>query len=61
MPLPLEFVETDYAKTVSVLDTGDPEVKFVNTWGLAMPIHWRFSIRSGFPLILPMSARKAAA
>jgi hypothetical protein len=51
MPLPLEFVETDYGmKTVSVLDTGDPEVKFVNTWGLAMPIHWRFSgIRSGFP------------
>jgi hypothetical protein len=50
-PLPLEFVETDYGmKTVSVLDTGDPEVKFVNTWGLAMPIHWRFSgIRSGFP------------
>ena len=31
MPLPLEFVETDYGmKTVSVLDTGDPEVKFVN-------------------------------
>ena len=51
MPLPLEFVETDYGmKTVSVLDTGDPEVKFVNTWSLAMPIHWRFSgIRSGFP------------
>jgi nitrite reductase/ring-hydroxylating ferredoxin subunit len=51
MPLPLEFVETDYGmKTVSVLDTGDPEVKFVNTWGLALPIHWRFSgIRSGFP------------
>jgi hypothetical protein len=50
-PLPLEFVETDYGmKTVSVLDTGDPAVKFVNTWGLAMPIHWRFSgIRSGFP------------
>jgi len=37
-------------KTVSVLDTGDPEVKFVNTWSIAMPIHWRFSgIRSGFP------------
>ena len=37
-------------KTVSVLDTGDPEIKFVNTWALAMPIHWRFSgIRSGFP------------
>src|SRR5439155_15742267 len=51
MPLPLEFVETDYGmKTVSVLDTGDPDVKFVNTWSLAMPIHWRFSgIRSGFP------------
>ena len=51
MPLPLEHVETDYGmKTVSVLDTGDPEVKFVNTWSLAMPIHWRFSgIRSGFP------------
>jgi nitrite reductase/ring-hydroxylating ferredoxin subunit len=50
-PLPLEHVETDYGmKTVSVLDTGDPEVKFVNTWSLAMPIHWRFSgIRSGFP------------
>ncbi len=50
-PLPLEFVETDYGmKTVSVLDTGDPDTKFVNTWGLAMPIHWRFSgIRSGFP------------
>ena len=50
-PLPLEHVETDYGmKTVSVLDTGDPEVKFVNTWALAMPIHWRFSgIRSGFP------------
>ncbi len=50
-PLPLEHVETEYGmKTVSVLDTGDPKVKFVNTWGLAMPIHWRFSgIRSGFP------------
>ena len=50
-PLPLEHVETDYGmKTVSVLDTGDPETKFVNTWALAMPIHWRFSgIRSGFP------------
>ena len=50
-PLPLEFVETDYGmKTVSVLDTGDPEIKFVNTWALAMPIHWRFSgVRSGFP------------
>jgi nitrite reductase/ring-hydroxylating ferredoxin subunit len=50
-PLPLEHVETDYGmKTVSVLDTGDAEVKFVNTWSLAMPIHWRFSgIRSGFP------------
>jgi hypothetical protein len=51
MPLPLEFVETDYGmKTVSVLDTGDPEVKFVNAWSIAMPVHWRFSgIRSGFP------------
>ncbi|MGE5217236.1 MAG: Rieske 2Fe-2S domain-containing protein [Chloroflexota bacterium] len=51
MPLPLEHVETDYGmKTVAVLDTGDPEIKFVNTWSLAMPIHWRFSgIRSGFP------------
>ncbi len=51
MPLPLEFVETDYGmKTVSVLDTGDPKVKFVNTWSIAMPTHWRFSgIRSGFP------------
>ena len=50
-PLPLEFVETDYGmKTVAVLDTGDPEVKFVNTWSVAMPIHWRFSgVRSGFP------------
>ncbi|HET9549480.1 MAG TPA: Rieske 2Fe-2S domain-containing protein [Candidatus Binatia bacterium] len=50
-PLPLEHVETDYGmKTVSVLDTGDPEIKFVNTWALAMPIHWRFSgLRSGFP------------
>lgn len=51
MPLPTEFIETHYGmKTVSVLDTGDPEVKFVNTWALAMPIHWRFSgVRSGFP------------
>jgi nitrite reductase/ring-hydroxylating ferredoxin subunit len=51
MPLPLEHVETDYGmKTVSVLDTGDPEVKFVNTWSMAIPIHWRFSgLRSGFP------------
>lgn len=51
MPLPLEHVETEYGmKTVSVLDTGDPEIKFVNTWSIAMPIHWRFSgIRSGFP------------
>jgi nitrite reductase/ring-hydroxylating ferredoxin subunit len=50
-PLPLEHVETDYGmKTVAVLDTGDPKIKFVNTWSLAMPIHWRFSgIRSGFP------------
>ena len=37
-------------KTVSVLDTGDPQVKFVNTWSLVVPVHWRFSgIRSGFP------------
>lgn len=51
LPLPLEFVETDYGmKTVCVLDTGEPAVKFVNTWSIAMPIHWRFSgIRSGFP------------
>jgi nitrite reductase/ring-hydroxylating ferredoxin subunit len=51
MPLPLEHVETDYGmKTVAVLDTGNPEIKFVNTWSLAMPTHWRFSgIRSGFP------------
>jgi nitrite reductase/ring-hydroxylating ferredoxin subunit len=51
MPLPLEFVETDYGmKTVELLDTGDPEVKFVNTWSIALPAHWRFSgIRSGFP------------
>ncbi len=50
-PLPLHHVETDYGmKTVSVLDTGDADVKFVNTWSLAMPIHWRFSgLRSGFP------------
>jgi nitrite reductase/ring-hydroxylating ferredoxin subunit len=50
-PLPLEHVETEYGmKTVSVLDTADPEIKFVNTWSLAMPIHWRFSgLRSGFP------------
>jgi phthalate 4,5-dioxygenase oxygenase subunit len=50
-PLPLEHVETRWGmKTVSVLDTGDPQTKFVNTWSLAMPIHWRFSgIRSGFP------------
>jgi phthalate 4,5-dioxygenase len=50
-PLPLEHVETDFGmKTVSVLDTGDPEIKFVNTWSMAIPIHWRFSgIRSGFP------------
>lgn len=51
MPLPLEHVETEYGmKTVSVLDTSDPDVKFVNTWSMAIPIHWRFSgIRSGFP------------
>jgi hypothetical protein len=51
MPLPLEHVETDYGmKTMSILDTGDQNVKFVNTWSMAIPIHWRFSgIRSGFP------------
>jgi nitrite reductase/ring-hydroxylating ferredoxin subunit len=51
LPLPLHHVETAFGmKTVSVLDTGDPQIKFVNTWSLAMPIHWRFSgIRSGFP------------
>jgi hypothetical protein len=51
MPLPMEHIETAYGmKTVSVLDTGDAEVKFVNTWSMAIPIHWRFSgIRSGFP------------
>jgi nitrite reductase/ring-hydroxylating ferredoxin subunit len=50
-PLPLEHVETDFGmKTISILDTGDAEVKFVNTWSIAMPIHWRFSgVRSGFP------------
>jgi hypothetical protein len=50
-PLPLQHVETDYGmKTMAVLDTGDPQVKFVNTWSIAMPIHWRFSgVRSGFP------------
>jgi nitrite reductase/ring-hydroxylating ferredoxin subunit len=51
MPLPIEHVETDYGmKTVAVHDTGDPQVKFLNTWSMAIPIHWRFSgIRSGFP------------
>jgi nitrite reductase/ring-hydroxylating ferredoxin subunit len=51
LPLPLHHVETAFGmKTAAVLDTGDPEIKFVNTWSLAMPIHWRFSgIRSGFP------------
>ena len=50
-PLPLEHIETDFGmKTVAVLDTGDPQVKFVNTWSLVVPVHWRFSgIRSGFP------------
>ena len=50
-PSRLEFVETDYGmKTVAVWDTGDPEIKFVNTWGIAMPTHWRFSgVNAGLP------------
>ena len=62
-PLPLEHVETDFGmKTVSVLDTGDPNVKFVNTWSLAMPIHCVFpAYDPGFRPISPMNARKVAA
>jgi len=51
IPAQLEFVETDYGmKTVAVWDTGEPEIKFVNTWSIARPTYWRFSgITAGLP------------
>lgn len=51
LPSRLEFVETDYGmKTVAVWDTGDPGIKFVNAWSIAMPTHWRFSgVNAGLP------------
>lgn len=51
MPSRLEHVETAYGmKTVAVWDTGEPQIKFVNTWSIAMPIHWRFSgVNAGLP------------
>ncbi len=37
-------------KCVVVHNTADPEVKFVNTWGLALPYHFRFGgITAGLP------------
>jgi len=51
MPSQLEHVETDYGmKSVAVWATGDPNTKFVNTWSIALPTHWRFSgVNSGIP------------
>ena len=51
VPSRLEFLETDYGmKTVAVWDTGDPGMKFVNAWSIAMPTHWRFSgVNAGLP------------
>lgn len=37
-------------KCVLVHDTADPQTKFVNTWGLALPSHFRFGgISAGLP------------
>ncbi|MBA2689729.1 MAG: Rieske 2Fe-2S domain-containing protein [Burkholderiales bacterium] len=43
--------ETDFGmKSVLVHDSADPDVKFVNTWSLAMPAYWRFGgISAGLP------------
>ena len=39
-----KVVETDWGiKSVAVHDTADPDTKFVNTWALALPTHYRFS------------------
>ncbi|HEY5607752.1 MAG TPA: hypothetical protein VIM38_05395, partial [Alphaproteobacteria bacterium] len=44
-------VETGYGmKSVAVHPTADPDVKYVNTWSLALPAHYRFSgIVAGLP------------
>lgn len=43
--------ETEYGmKCVLVHPTGNPEIKFVNTWSLALPTYWRFGgISAGLP------------
>jgi nitrite reductase/ring-hydroxylating ferredoxin subunit len=43
--------ETDYGmKCVLVHETADPDVKFVNTWSLGLPSHFRFGgISAGLP------------
>jgi hypothetical protein len=43
--------ETDFGmKSVMVHDTADPEVKFVNTWSIALPASFRFGgIAGGLP------------
>ena len=50
-PLPLEHVETEYRHEDRFgARYRRSQVKFVNTWAVVMPMHWRFSgIRSGFP------------
>lgn len=46
-----ETFETSYGmKCVVVHDTGDPGTKFVNTWSIALPTHFRFGgISAGLP------------
>lgn len=46
-----ESFETHYGmKSVVVHDTADPQTKFVNTWSIAMPTHFRFGgISAGLP------------
>ena len=44
-------VETDFGlKSVLVHDTANPDVKYVNTWSMALPSHFRFSgMTAGLP------------
>ena len=43
--------ETDFGlKSVTIHNTADPDLKYVNTWSLALPTHFRFGgIHAGLP------------
>jgi phenylpropionate dioxygenase-like ring-hydroxylating dioxygenase large terminal subunit len=51
--------ETEYGlKHVAVWDTGDPGVKYVNVWSIAMPTHWRFSSYPGAAMDFSVDRRE---